>query len=120
MLSASTYKIVHMLGIMMLFLSIGMLSVAAGGSSNNGWRKRATILHGIALLLLLLGGFGMIAKLPTVSFQNGWVWGKVLIWIVFGGLPMVIKRNPAFIRVAWYVVLVLGFLAALLALTKPF
>ncbi len=120
MLSASTYKIVHLLGIMMLFLSIGMLFVQANSGSENGWRKRATITHGIALLLLLLGGFGMIAKLPTVSFQDGWVWGKLLIWFVFGGLPVLIKRVPGYHKIIWNLALLLGFIAAYLATTKPF
>ncbi|RMF56581.1 MAG: hypothetical protein D6748_13160 [Calditrichaeota bacterium] len=118
MLTASSYKIIHLLGILMIFLSLGGMLVNSNGE--NGWRKRLSITHGVGLFLALLGAFGMIAKLPTVNYTDGWVMVKVLLWFIFGGLPVFIRKNPQLSKSIWGLTLLLGVLAALLAITKPF
>jgi hypothetical protein len=77
--------------------------------------------HGIGLFLVLLGGFGMLARLELVSGGlPGWVWAKLAIWLTLGGLMVLPYRRPQFARAVFLAVPTLGLIAALLALTKPF
>jgi len=53
-------------------------------------------LHGVALLLLLVSGFGLIAKLhiPLKFLSPSWFWQKTFIWIVLAGLtPFLINTK---------------------------
>jgi len=49
-----------------------------------------------------------------------WALLKIVIWLLVGGLIALINRKPDSGPVWWYLTLVLGLLAAYLALYKPF
>ena len=51
------YKLIHLLGLGMVFLSFGGMTMHAilGGEKQNDWRKPAIIGHGLGLFLMLLG-----------------------------------------------------------------
>ena len=122
MLSLAVYKTIHYLGIFTLVTALAAsLSRAAAGTAAGGapdpWRKRLSIIHGIALFLVLLGGFGMLARLGMGV--TGWVGAKLLIWVVAGGL-ITLRKSPA--AAAWGVALVplLAALAGWIGYTKPF
>jgi hypothetical protein len=72
------------------------------------------------MVLVLLGGFGMLARLGIHWPWPGWVLGKVIIWIILGGIIALIYRLPHVGKALWYIVLLLGTLAAYLAIMKPF
>ena len=63
--------LLHILGIAMLFIAIGGVSVHA---ANGGDRKQSATrsivgsVHGIGALLILVGGFGMLAR---IGFKHG-------------------------------------------------
>ncbi len=117
MLSLEIYKILHLAGLMMLFLGFG--GVLAFGASNHPSKSRiVAIFHGAGLALLLLGGFGMLAKLQ-VGFP-GWMLVKLVIWLLLGGLLVVGKRNFVTPKTLWTIALVLGIIAAYLGIFKPF
>ena len=122
MLSYEVYKLLHFLGILMTFLSLGgvILYVMNGGTKEqNTHRKLAGIMHGIGLVLILLGGFGMLARLG-LQISSGWVIIKILIWIALGGMTAIAYKKPDAAKTLWYVTTILGLIAVVLVLYKPF
>jgi len=78
------------------------------------------ISHGLGLLLILVSGFGMAARLGLVSGLPGWVHAKLGIWVLLGLAVSLAKRKGA---IGWpvFVLLVgLGTTAAFIAVNKPF
>jgi NADH:ubiquinone oxidoreductase subunit 6 (subunit J) len=117
------YKVIHLLGIMMLFLSFGAMlnhAINGGTKETNRWGKAAAMTHGIGLLLALIGGFGLLAKLHLFWPMPGWAMLKILIWFILGGIISMIYKKPSSGKALWIVTLVLGLLAAYLANAKPF
>ncbi len=118
MIPYAAYKVVHYVGIFTLVvaLSASLARSAQGGADPDPWRKRLGIAHGAALVLILVGGFGMLARLDE-GFP-GWAMAKVGIWLVAAGLIALRKRPSA---AAWGLVVVpaLAALAGWLAYTKP-
>ena len=109
------YKLLHVVGALMAFSAIGS-AIAARGSDIS--RKHHGIVHGVGMLFLLVAGFGMLAKLDY-GFPM-WVFGKILVWLIVGGLPFWIRKSPASGGVFWPVLAALGVAAVGLALYKPF
>lgn len=123
MISYSVYKLVHILGILVLFLALGGLTLHAangGDRSANHRRKMVMATHGIGLFVILLGGFGMLARLGVTAGMPGWIWAKLGIWVLLAGLVMLPYRFPVLARPLWLIVPVLGTAAAYMALYKPF
>lgn len=122
-MSYQFYKIIHLSGILMIFLALGGVihHVLNGGSrGDNKWRRTAAITHGIGMLLALVGGFGAAAKLQIHWPWPGWLLTKVVIWLLLGGAIGVAYRKPDSAAACWWATLVLGVLAAALALLKPY
>lgn len=123
MISYEVYKVIHLLGVLMVFLALGgvAMHVINGGSKNHSFRKSVAITHGIGLFLSLLGGFGLLARLGIV--QAGlptWALVKLGIWVLFGGLTAVLYRKPNAAQFIWPLIIFLGAFAAYLAGSKPF
>lgn len=114
MISYNVYKLLHLMGIFALFLSLGVASVTQ--KSQTRW---ASAVHGTALLVILVGGFGLLARLGMTSGLPGWALGKVAIWLLMGGAIVLARRKvlpaPALISL----LIALGGVAAYLALWKP-
>jgi len=106
----NTYKLIHLIGVITLFFSLGSLFTK--------YNKGAVMGHGIALLLLLVAGFGMQARLG-VGFP-GWMIAKIVIWLVFGAAIVLAKRNVITGKAAWISMIALGGVASCLAIFKPF
>lgn len=118
-MSYEFYKIIHLTGIMMIFLAFGGLIYRNLLKDENKSLKRwGMITHGAGLFLALLGGFGLIAKLK-LGFPV-WIWIKILIWFGFAGLVTVANRKPDLGKPLWTVLILLGVGAAYLGVFKPF
>ncbi len=116
------YKIIHMLGLITLFFGFGGLLVTsyAGVTLNAKARMMGFATHGLGLLFLLVGGFGMLAKLGIMKELPGWALAKLGIWVLFGAAISLVKRKG---HIGWPIAILLiglGTTAALLAITKPF
>ena len=146
MISYGVYKIVHYLGIFALVTAVaaalGRAAFTGAGSGDAGpgtgpgagddggsggpsvgrdpWRGRLAAVHGTALFLVLLGGFGMLARIGVEhgALFPGWVWGKLGIWVVIGGLIAVARRSPRWSARALWAVPLLAAAAGILAFTK--
>ena len=123
MISYAVYKVVHLVGVLMVFLALGGVTTNAinGGAKNHSWRKPIAITHGIGLLLSLVGGFGLLARLGIIhGGLPGWALAKLGIWILFAVLIAVVSRKQAWAKTIWPLIIVLGGTAAYLAGSKPF
>ena len=119
-MDALSYKALHVLGLFLVFTGLGGLMIQAltGTGDNRAARRLVGIAHGVGLLIVLVSGFGGLAKL-----QVGlpvWVWLKVAVWIVIGGVIVVIRRQPKLVGALWWVLPLLGAFAGYLAIFKPF
>jgi hypothetical protein len=109
-MSPIVYHILHLIGFMLLMLGFG--------ASIHGNEKRIAMqLHGIGLLILLVAGFGLLAKLQ-LGYTSGWVIAKVVIWLVLGGLPVLRSKGILSGRGVLVVAAVLGGLAASMGYLK--
>jgi hypothetical protein len=122
MVSYLVYKNIHLIGVFMILMAVGglLLHCITGGRQEHSWRRPVVVTHGVGLLLVLLGGFGMLARIGIFWSWPGWVMGKIIIWVIFGGLVGVIFRKPVLARSLWWVAIALAGLAAYLAGHKPF
>lgn len=119
MLTYGVYKLIHFIGILMVFLAYGGLIVRAiYAPTDSQLRRLGAITSGIGMVLILLGGFGLQARLGIG--WPGWFVTKFILWIVLGGLIVLINRKPEMSQYLWWGTLVLGSLAAMLAVVKPF
>lgn len=123
MISYSIYKVMHLTGVFMVIMSLGgvTIHVLNGGTRAYPWRKVVGITHGIGMLLSLVGGFGLLARLGIVhGGLPGWVLAKLGIWLILGGLIGVLMRKPKTASSIWFLIFILGGFAAYLANYKPF
>lgn len=119
MISVTVYKLLHLSGLILLFASLGgqFIHYRNGGDKDHGSRKLLGITHGVALLLILVGGFGMMARLK-LGFE-GWLLAKLGIWVLFGGITAVAARRPGQAGKLWGLSLVLGIAGIGLVLFRP-
>lgn len=116
-MSLPYYHIIHLIAVMALFAGSG---VALGTADQPGLRKFGAILRGVALLLLPVTGFGMLAKLGIMKSIPVWAWLKLVIWVIAAVLPIFVKRKMIPGTAAVVVALALGTVAAWLGYLKPF
>lgn len=110
----SVYKIIHYVGIFMLMFSLGSLFTK--------YNKCAVIGHGISLFLIILGGFGMHARMKDIyqgiyetTFPTFMI-VKLVIWLLFGASVVLAKRELIKGSVAWILIIGLGVASAYLGL----
>jgi hypothetical protein len=123
MLPYEVYKVLHLLGVILMFTMLGgiALHVVNGGTRESNTGRRLTgALHGVALFVILLGGFGMLMRHELAKDGlPGWVWAKLGIWVLLGALGSVAYRRPAMARPLLIGLPLIGALAAWLAIFKP-
>ncbi len=120
-MSYEFYKLVHFIGLFLVFTAIGgnVVHYGNGGDKeNHGMRKLVGMTHGIALLLILVSGFGMTAKLG-LGFP-GWVGVKLVVWLVLGAAVVLPFKFANTAKIQLFLYPILGLVAAFLALNKPF
>ncbi len=124
MFSKELYNVVHIIGIALVMCALGGLAVHAmngGTKQSNGARALLAALHGTGAFLILLGGFGMLARL---GFRHGamfpgWLLVKLAIWTVLGAATLLPYRRPALARPLLLALPALAGLAAYMAIYKP-
>ncbi len=119
-MNPAIYNILHITGLIMLFLGYGaLLGRSMTGINDTRVRKLGSITSGIGLLLILVAGFGLIAKIYGNSFQ-GWMIVKLIIWIALCGLIAVINRKSTLALLLWWGLIALGAMASALVYLRPF
>lgn len=124
MFSRNFYEILHIVGIALMFVAIGGVAVHAANGGKKGesaTRKLVSIGHGIGALLVLVGGFGMLARM---GMQHGagfpaWLWVKIAIWLVLSAVVLIPYRKPALARPFFVLLPLLAGVAVYMAVYKP-
>jgi len=118
-MSYEFYKILHIFAVFVLFTALG--TVAAAGTTGGGTLRRlGGVAHSIALAIILVAGFGLLAKLRMFGSIPGWVLIKLGLWLLLGLAVVPLRRRPEWTVWLWPLMPVIGGLAAWLAVTKPF
>lgn len=121
-MSYEFYKLLHFLGLFLAFTALGgqMFYVINGGTKDAA-QSRGLIAagHGLGLVLVLVAGFGMQAKLG-IEGMPGWFLAKIGIWVALGAWLALPWRAPHLAKPLWFVLPLLGAVAAWLAIFKPF
>lgn len=123
-MSPESYKLIHLAGILMVFMSIGGLALHAangGTKASNSARRLVSITYGVGLFIILLGGFGWLGSTGMMSAgMPGWTWAKLGIWMAVGALLALPTVRPELSRFVWIAAPILGVIGAWLARNKPF
>ena len=118
------YKVMHFLGIFMLITTLAAVAMHAlrgGNRQDLPHRKPIAIAHGLSVLLILTGGFGLLARLGIV--QGGlpiWIYIKLLIWVALAGAIAVPYLGQRYARWLLGALPVLTAAGGATALYKPF
>ncbi len=119
----SIYKLVHLLGIFVLLTTLALpcMHLLRGGTRTDFPRRRTLVTaHAAASFLILLGGFGMLARLGIVQDGlPGWILVKLTIWLVLSLALTLALRTTAAARAVVVAAPLLALLAAGIAIYKP-
>jgi len=83
------YYLLHLLALFVLSAHTFM----AFANPDPANRKRTMMITGIASLLVLVSGFGLLAKLHANQF-SGWVIVKIVCWLGLSALAGIAYRRP--------------------------
>ena len=122
MFSHEFYNVVHIVGLVLLMTGLGGVASLAGTDKRSVWIRRSVAgSYGLGVFLILLGGFGMLARLGIVAGTSwpGWVWAKVIVWVVLGAAAALPYRFPRTAVPLMLLVPLLGGTAAYMAIYKP-
>jgi hypothetical protein len=108
-------KLIHLTAILALFLAFGAV-IATDKSVRMRWQS---LLHGIALFVILVAGLTMLHGLGIHDALPLWVKGKLVIWLLFGLALTPAKRKLLPKSLLVFILLLLGAGAGFLALWKP-
>lgn len=120
-MSYGFYKVLHLSALFGVFMSLGALSLHYMNHKDGPFlNKRWTlILHGIGMLIVFVAGFGLMARIGITTPWPLWIYLKMLVWLVIGAMPFLIKRSNKNIQWLWLGTIMWGALAAFLANFKP-
>ena len=109
------YHILHVFALIVLTAQTYM--AFANPAPEN--RKRTMMITGIATLLLVVSGAGMVAKMGF-SWGSGWIIVKLLCWLGFTALAGLAYRRPHLRGRLSFIGLVVVLIALVMVYTKPF
>lgn len=113
-MSYEIYRLIHLGGLMLLFFGLGAAVFSSQEKPRGGMA-----LHGIGVLMMLVAGFGMLAK-RGYSATEGWVLAKIGVWVVLAILPVLVRKKKLPATIGLLLAVGAGVGAAYLAVNKPF
>lgn len=123
-MSPAFYKVLHLLAVIYVFFAYGALTMLGAEGIDAELRAKlrrpVVMIHGIAMLVIFVSAFGLMAKLGIMGGAwPAWIYGKLALWLVVGAAVALARRRPDLAR-RWYVLLpLLGGVGAYLAYAKP-
>lgn len=119
MIPFEAYKVIHIVGVMLLLLSLGGYLTLSMSGSDRG-KRLAAVTHGISVVIILVAGFGLLARMGFFGAEGWpmWVWLKLLIWLILTVIILPIRKMPTLAPMLWILVPVLSGLAAFFAVYK--
>ena len=114
-MSLGFYLWLHLAGLGLMLLALGGMALLAGERN-----RMLAAAHGVGLLLSFVSGFGLLAKLVIPWPWPGWVFVKILLWLVLGAAPAVMRRIQGRTAALFWGLWALFLVTAWLAVHKPF
>ncbi len=114
-MNAQTYHLLHVGGVILLFA----LTFSAFASPRPERKRKLLAGTGILALIVLIAGFGLIAKVYGNHF-TGWMIVKMVIWLAIAAFTGVVFRRPGKAKFFSWLTAILGLLAVYLVYFKPF
>lgn len=120
-MSYQFYKVIHILGVLLVFTSLIGILMAYWNTSDikKSIRKLGAISHGVGLLIIFVSGFGLAARLGYFGSLPNWVYLKICIWLIAGALMYFVKRKSHLGFSLYFIIICTGLAATFLAVTKP-
>jgi hypothetical protein len=123
-MSIQLYSLIHLFGVIVLFMALGgtIIHVINGGTKeSNVWKKPLAIMHGVALLIIFVGGFGLMARMGiSHTAPPLWIWAKFVIWLLLGAALTLPYKVKGLAKPLALILPLLGALATWLGVFKPF
>ncbi|WP_438483449.1 SirB2 family protein [Oleiharenicola lentus] len=108
----------HILHVFSLFVLIAHTFMAFANPDPVN-KKRTMIITGVAGLLVLVSGFGLISKVYSNQFY-AWMFVKLGCWLVLAALGGVVYRKPHLRATLSFITLALVLVALVMVYLKPF
>ena len=124
-MSYEFYQTLHVFGLFVLFSSLGAAALHAmngGTKESNASRKLVAVSHGIGLFLVLLAGFGLLAKSGKGGVENwpAYIPIKLGLWVFFGAVLVAFYRKPKWAKALWFILPLVGaFIASMVFFNYP-
>lgn len=94
-MNIQVYQVMHVLSGFLLTA----VTFQAFAAPSPGRRKKTLMYAGILALLVLIGGFGLAAKLGFDITKESWIHVKILCWVVLSAMAGLAFRMPSLGRV---------------------
>lgn len=117
-MTPETYRLLHVVGVLLLFLGLGGILASAGKDGGKAPRT-FQLMHGIGLLVMLIAGIGFAHK-SAISLGSPWLLSKMAIWVILAAMPTLVRKGVLPRVAALILIIALGAAAAWLARAKPY
>jgi len=121
-MSYNFYLFFHILGLIIVFASLGGVVSPfweGGNKENLKIRKPLSRFHGIALLIVFVSGFGLMARGGFSFTSSYWVYVKLLVWLTLGAFPVLIYKKVIPAKFGIVALTVIGTIAIYTVIFKP-
>jgi len=118
LLTLMSIHLYHFLHVFFVFLLL-MFTFKAFADPRPELRRKSLMVTGILSLIVLVAGFGLLAKLHY-SFTAGWVILKLVAWLGVAALGGIVFRQPGKAGVFSLIVTALVAMAVYAVYFKPF
>ena len=115
------FKIVHLTGLFFVFSALGghMFRAAIGSKEDNPLPKFIGRFHVVGLVLVLLAGIGLLTHFKEIDVFV-WIIVKFFVLLMLATWPMYLYGDKKKLPLLGVAGVLLGLVAAVFALYKPF
>ncbi len=120
-MSYQLYNWIHVFGLFVIFASLGGISIYAATGGEKAafkYRRALALAHGVMMVLVLVAGFGLMARANYKFTENPWIYLKLLIWLGVGVFPAFVWRMKNKGLMLFWALLLLGVIGSYTAIFK--
>ncbi len=95
-MSYNFYSFLHIVSVIVVAMSLAITSFQIYGGAKKTEiksKKGISIVHGIALLVAFVAGFGLITKGGYSFASSQWIYIKILCWLLLGIYPVLLYKQ---------------------------